>query len=245
MALAGTDRSTRFRTKSTSNDRSCSSVDSQHITCAKEKSAPSNKSETSAKDDVGKPGVTMEVLFMVMVVMLMGGYFFSRWTTRTTPQQKVTCRGLSRDIGSNALARELVSLLRSDTDTIRGVLIQRNDSTLRGEIKPLEECCGGEGVFSKKPFDTVESLKAFLSHPLHRGASSGRAKCMIYVLRVDHVKARSVANGLKELLDMKKLHGGAVIPRDLRALLVFATEKSRDSVKEELPHRVVHLLRSV
>lgn len=200
----------------------------------------------SSTKETRKPVVTLELkCLVVLIVIVVCSVFFCSGAADAPRPQKVTCRGLARNLRSNVLAKELVSLLRSDMDTIRGVLVQRNYNVLRDEIAPLEECCGGEGIFSERPFDTVDALRTFFSLERSRRGNSGKAKCAIYVVRVEHVKSVSVANGLKELLDMNKLHGADVIPHDYRALILFVSEKPRERVKDELPHRVVHLLRSL
>lgn len=141
---------------------------------------------------------------------------------------------------SNKLAVELLTLLFSDRVGVRGVYVQDAPYSLKSNLRPLTEFCGKEYVVDGV-LDSVESLHHFLTLAVKQ---NGPKKCIVYLLDVERIAPFSpAANSLKEFLESNTLQSLWVLPSNVKALLIFASPKSKEDLKELLPHRVVHLLR--
>lgn len=149
-------------------------------------------------------------------------------------------------IAGDRFARELYWAQNSDNsrskELVRGVHIHENDYfTVREHLERLEKCCSTSLTLSTQAITSIEALRTLLELPLKR--NGGRGKCFMYVLKLEHVTPKPVANALKELLENNALQSSVVFPS--RALVIVLSAKTKEDLKDVLPHRVVHLLRYV
>lgn len=96
--------------------------------------------------------------------------------------------------------------------------------------------CGKVVHLAAAPAD-LEALHKALAAPLRR------SKCVAWV--VEEAALAAVASPLKELLEDNSLRGVPVVPHGSRGLLVLVSGKSREELKESMPHRVVHMFASI
>lgn len=67
--------------------------------------------------------------------------------------------------------------------------------------------------------------------------------CIVWL--VPEAQIVPIAGPLKELMEDNALKGMPVVPPTGRGVFVIVSQKSREELKEVLPHRVVHMLKSV
>ncbi|KAK7197018.1 hypothetical protein NESM_000645600 [Novymonas esmeraldas] len=138
------------------------------------------------------------------------------------------------EIASSRLAQVLLSR-RSGVSGVHW----RTDEPGLDAFSFVSKCGRGAVVVLPGSFETVDELRAALVAP----PAGQRGGCTVWVTTPEAVTA--VANALKELLENNALTGRTVVPAHSRATLVVRSPKSREELKAELPHRVVHMLTEV
>ncbi|ORC88869.1 uncharacterized protein TM35_000153000 [Trypanosoma theileri] len=131
----------------------------------------------------------------------------------------------------------LVSAFSTKRFGLTGIHLQRMNSALvEKQLSTLPKCVTLHRLTT--PFDSVTS---FLQR-LKRDAAANR--CVLWFVE-DVGVVRGVGNSLKELFEDNALRGEPVLPRGSRGLFVVNSEKSREELKDILPHRVVHMLHTI
>ncbi|KAH9597264.1 hypothetical protein LSM04_007505 [Trypanosoma melophagium] len=131
----------------------------------------------------------------------------------------------------------LVSAFSTKRFGVTGVHLQRvNPALVEEQISTLPKCVTLHRLTT--PFDSVTS---FLQR-LKRDAAT--ASCILWFVE-DVGVVRGVGNSLKELLEDNALRGEHVLPKGSRGLFVVLSEKTREELKDILPHRVVHMLHTI
>ncbi|CCW65914.1 unnamed protein product [Phytomonas sp. Hart1] len=88
-----------------------------------------------------------------------------------------------------------------------------------------------------KTINNVEELQKILKLPF------SRSSCVVWVADINLFER--VFNPLKELFEDNTLRGVEIAPAGKKGFLILVSEKSREGLKEDLPHRVVHMLNTV
>ncbi|RNF22014.1 uncharacterized protein Tco025E_03380 [Trypanosoma conorhini] len=138
---------------------------------------------------------------------------------------------------SEAGGGPLASALASRRLGLTGVhLHSLNRAAVREELAALSRCAAIHRLTSA--FEDVPSF----SKRLRRDAA--HARCIVW-LAEDVYVVRGVANAMKELLEDNALRGEHILRDGSRGLFVLMSNNSRGELTNILPHRVVHMFRTI
>ncbi|CCW62654.1 unnamed protein product [Phytomonas sp. EM1] len=155
-------------------------------------------------------------------------------TTTACPCVREALHSFARqgDVAHSKLAGPFVS----SSAPLTGVHV-RSDSapSVFKELSFVRPC--SVVIHLTKPIKDVEELKKVLQFPF------SQSRCVVWVADVNLLS--QVLNPLKELFEDNTLRGIRIVPSGKKGFLILVSEKSREELKEELPHRVVHMLNTV
>lgn len=181
--------------------------------------------------------VRIWVALVGLATLLTGALILSASGGGTTAPSISPCAAEEYAATQNPIAAALLSR----RDRISGVHVINPDALAvsLAFLKPSK--CHTQIVEAHKPFSDLLAFRSALTGAF-TSAKRG-ATCIVWVVDLHHVE--HVGGALKELLESNSLRGEPVVPGGKRGLLILKSTLSREELKDRLPHRVVHMFRSV